>query len=102
MDRQVGCRGASLPAGPGQLPEDVVRQAPAASDAWDGARPDAKAGEVHRAPADEDVEKSVDRAPVFPARDAPWHRERRRWPARGAGPRLTGARAPVPGPPARL
>lgn len=87
MDRQVGCRDASLPAGrPGQLPEDVVRQAPAASDAWDGVRPDAKAGEVHRAPADEDVEKSVDRAPVFRARDAPRHRERRCWLARWAEP----------------
>jgi hypothetical protein len=87
MGRQVGCRDGSLPAGrPGQLPEDVVRQAPAASDAWDGARPDAKAGEVHRAPADEDVEKSVDPAPVFRARDAPWRRERRCWLARWAEP----------------
>ena len=86
MDRLVGCRDASLRAGPGQLPEDVVRQGPAASDAWDGARPDAKAGEAHRAPADEDVEKSVDPAPVFRARDAPWHRERRCWLARWAEP----------------
>jgi hypothetical protein len=82
MDRQVGCRDASLPAGPGQLPVDVVRQAPAASDAWDDARPDAKAGEAHRAPADEDVEKWVDPAPVFRERDAPWHWERRCWLAR--------------------
>ena len=86
MDRQVGCRDASLPAGPGQLPEDVVRQAPAASDAWGGARPDAKAGEAHRAPADEDAEKSVDPAPVFRARDASWRRERRCWLARRAEP----------------
>ena len=86
MDRQVGCPGASLLAGPGQLPEDVVRQAPAASDAWDGARPDAKAGEAHRASADEDVEKSVDPAPVFRARGAWWHWERRRWLARRAEP----------------
>jgi hypothetical protein len=87
MDRQVGCRDASLPAGrPGQLPKDVVRQALAAWDAWDGARRDAKAGEARRAPADEDVEKSVDPAPVFRARDAPWHWERRCWLARWAEP----------------
>jgi hypothetical protein len=87
MERQVGCRDGSLPAGrPGQLPEDVVRQAPAASDAWDVARPDAEAGEAHRAPADEDAEKSVDPAPVFRARDAPWHWERRGWLARWAEP----------------
>ena len=86
MDRPVGCRDALLPAGPDQLPEDVVRQAPAASDAWDGARPDAKVGEAHPAPADEDVEKSVDPAPVFRARDASWRRERRCWLARRAEP----------------
>jgi hypothetical protein len=87
MDRQVGCRDVSLPAGPpDQPPEDVVRQAPAASGAWDGARRDAKAGEAHRAPADEDAEKSVDPAPVFRAQDAPWHWGRGCWLARWAEP----------------
>jgi hypothetical protein len=81
MDRRAGCPDASIlgAAALGQLLEDALPRALAAWDAWVGARPDAKAGEAHRVPADEDVEKSVGPALVFRVRDASWHWEQQDW-----------------------